>query len=91
MSPQERFKNIGKRGTPMATAMGVSIVGLLGGMWLMGRDVKQKEGQVSAHGSASSSDVDNKAMSSKEVSDTIVVPKPGTDRLSSTAARKVAT
>ncbi|KAF9045105.1 hypothetical protein BJ165DRAFT_1475205 [Panaeolus papilionaceus] len=91
MSPQEQFNHIGRRGTPMAKALGVAIVGLLGGMWIMGRDAKHKEGQASALGSASPWDKDHRAMTSKEVSDTVVVPKPGTDRLGHAAVRKATT
>lgn len=42
-------------------------------------------------GSASPWDKDHRAMTSKEVSDTVVVPKPGTDRLGHAAVRKATT
>ncbi|KAF8155935.1 hypothetical protein B0H34DRAFT_799022 [Crassisporium funariophilum] len=42
-------RNVGRRGTTMAVACAGAITAALGTMWVMGRDVKDKEGQVSPY------------------------------------------
>ncbi|KJA25428.1 hypothetical protein HYPSUDRAFT_64635 [Hypholoma sublateritium FD-334 SS-4] len=69
-------QHIGRRGTVMAVACGLTIFGALEAMYTIDKDVKVHEGQSSPF-----EDKEHAAMTSAEVSEAVSIPKRGAPRL----------
>ncbi|TFK32350.1 hypothetical protein BDQ12DRAFT_659337 [Crucibulum laeve] len=78
-------RGFGSRGTTMAVTCVGAVGAFLGASWVMGKDVKSKEG---AHSPYSNGEGSDKAMTSSDVSAAVSVPKPGKERIPG-AIRKV--